>query len=268
MSDQPGSTPIDAYLDRLLLELQGNAPDVRRVLAEAEQHLRDAADEGVQQGLATEEAERLAVERFGPALLVAKRFAADTPFSLGRATLVQVVLALVLLGSVGMLAIGVSGAVAAGMGSAWGKSFVSGDAPDITYTADRCAYFLEYYPSPTCEQAATAHHYDEVVFYRLAAGVLGLVALGVYALARQRMNPRFGVLPDGFIPTIGAAVFGIAGVGLTLAALAQVPAGSSNGVGANLSGGVVSLLVAAWFGWSLLRVLAVRAARAGAVATG
>src|SRR5436190_11734868 len=141
--------PIDEYLDQLLCELQGHAPDVRRVLTEAEQHLRDAADDGVAGGLSAEEAERQAVERFGPARTVAHRFAATAPLHPRRATLTQLVMAMLLLGSIGMIAIGVSGLVAAGMGSAWGKSFVAGDPPGITYTAARCADFFEYHPRPT-----------------------------------------------------------------------------------------------------------------------
>ena len=260
MTAPPGPDAIDAYLDRLLVELQGNAPDVRRVLAEAEQHLRDAAADGIAQGLEAVEAERRAVERFGPARLVARRFAADMPLRLSRAVLGQVILALLLLGGIGFVAIGASGAVAAGMGSAWGKAFVSGDPPEIRYTAARCAQFQEYYPRPTCEEAATAHHFDEVVTYRLAAGVLGLLALGSYWVARRRVDPTVGVLPEAFVPTVGAAVFGVAAAGLLFQGLGQLPAGSSNGAGQYLSGGIVALVAGAYFVRSLVRTLAVRPA--------
>src|SRR5205085_5861062 len=138
---------------------------------------------------------------------------------------------LLLLGGIGFVAVGASGAVAAGMGSAWGKAFVSGDPPDIRYTAARCAQFQEYYPRPTCEEAATAHHFDEVVTYRLAAGLLGLLALGAYRAARRRVAPAVGVLPDAFVPTVGAAVYGVAAAGLLFLGLTQLPAGSSNGAG-------------------------------------
>ena len=39
---------IDRYLDQLLSELRGSATDVRRILAETEEHLRDAVRDGVE----------------------------------------------------------------------------------------------------------------------------------------------------------------------------------------------------------------------------
>jgi hypothetical protein len=255
------SDAIDAYLDELLVELHGRAREVRRILVEAEQHLRDAADEGVRSGLAADEAARAAVERFGSARLVARRFAAEAPPVLSARFLGQVGLALVLLGGVGLVAVGVSGGVAAGMGSAFGKTFVSGDSPDVAYTPARCAYFLEYYPRPTCEQAATAHHYDEVVFYRLAAGLAGLVALGGWWLARRRGwfgSGEVGLLPESFVPTIGAAVFGLAAAGLLAQGFGQIVVDTTNGAGEYVSGGLVSLAVAAWFVRSLVLVFGAR----------
>jgi hypothetical protein len=37
--------PIEGYLDQLLTHLRGSAHDVRRILSETEEHLRDAAAE-------------------------------------------------------------------------------------------------------------------------------------------------------------------------------------------------------------------------------
>ncbi len=58
--------PIDRYLDRLLSELTLDASHTRRVLAEAEDHLRETAREIALTGTDAEAAERQAVERFGP----------------------------------------------------------------------------------------------------------------------------------------------------------------------------------------------------------
>jgi len=64
---------IEAYLDQLLARLHGRPRDVRRMLAEAEEHLRDAVSEGEAAGLDREEAARRAVARFGSADDVARR---------------------------------------------------------------------------------------------------------------------------------------------------------------------------------------------------
>jgi len=66
--------PIDEYLDRLDRELRVKRVPRRRLLAEAEDHLRSSADE-MTGTVALEEAARIAVERFGAAAVVARRFA-------------------------------------------------------------------------------------------------------------------------------------------------------------------------------------------------
>ena len=49
---------IEAYLDQLLTHLRGSAHDVRRILSETEEHLRDATAEQVAAGATEEEAHR------------------------------------------------------------------------------------------------------------------------------------------------------------------------------------------------------------------
>jgi len=162
------------------------------------------------------------------------------------------------LAATGLLAIGVSGAIAGGMGLTFGKGFVAGDPSDITYTKARCADYFEYEPSArTCEQAATLHHYGEVVFYRLAAGVLGLMVLGAYLWARRRwawVSER-SALPEGFEATVGSTLFGLAAALLLGQGASQLAVGETAGGGAYVSAGVVSLAVAAAFAWSLYRSL-------------
>ena len=68
--------PVEAYLDQLLTHLRGSAHDVRRILSETEEHLRDATSELVAAGASEEEAQRRAVERFGHPRTVARRFSA------------------------------------------------------------------------------------------------------------------------------------------------------------------------------------------------
>jgi hypothetical protein len=66
---------IDGYLTELERELRRRHAPRRRLLAEAADHLRSAADELAAEGLSAEEADRVAVARFGPAALVAKGYA-------------------------------------------------------------------------------------------------------------------------------------------------------------------------------------------------
>jgi hypothetical protein len=163
-----------------------------------------------------------------------------------RRLLVQLTGRAIVVGAVALIAIGVSGAVAAGFGAADGKSFVAGDPPNVTYSRARCADFLEYAPhARNCEQAATDHHYGEVVGYRLAAGLLGVLILGAAALVRRRRPELFNTdrLPAAFDETVAATAFAIAGFGLLANGVDQLALGN-NGAGGWLSGGLVAALAA------------------------
>ena len=258
-----GDTPdaIDAYLDALLARLTVRPERVRRIITESEDHLREAAAAGMARGLDVVEAQRDAIEAFGAPSVVARRFAAEEGVLLPPSLLLHLVLAMALMGSVGFAAIGVSGLVAQGMGSIFGVRFVSGDHNGVTYTPARCADFQKYYPG-TCEEAATAHHFDEMVDSRITAGVLGLLGLGVLFAIRRSFPRGSGVrrLPSTFTPTVGAALFGIAAAGMLLQSLAQLSVagripGEEAGVGAVLSAGIVSLIVFVGYATALVRRL-------------
>jgi hypothetical protein len=77
-------SPVEAYLDRLDGELRARRAPRRRLLAEAEDHLRSGAEELVARGRCTADAEREAIERFGDAPEVAHRFAVATASSTAR----------------------------------------------------------------------------------------------------------------------------------------------------------------------------------------
>ena len=154
------------------------------------------------------------------------------------------VAALVRLAIAGLLTIGVSGAVAAAMGVAYGRSFVSGDPPGVTYSKARCADYFEYEPSSrTCEKAATLHHYGETVEYRAAAGILGLILLIAYLVARPRLGSSEGPA-EGVTAQVAALAFGLAAVGLLGSILPSFIQGQRVGVGDYLSAGIVSALAA------------------------
>ena len=75
---------IAAYLARLDDELRLNRAPRRRLLAEAEDHLRSAVEELVGAGRTPTDAERAAVARFGAAAEVARRFAHAAASSTAR----------------------------------------------------------------------------------------------------------------------------------------------------------------------------------------
>lgn len=238
--------PVDHYLDQLFDSLSGTGATGRRALTEAEDHLRSTVEELVAAGVPDEEAQRTAVSRFGNPAQVAMglRRAHD---GIG-AVLRPIFSGAWLLGAIGMIAIGVSGLIAEFLG----PHFVAGDSSGVTYTPERCAEYIEYFPDKTCAVAAEMHHWGEVVQYRVAAGMLGLLALGAYALAR-RFGPIKGTAwapPSGPFALVTIAVFGLSGALLTLPSLMEIVFGQTSGVGANLTGGVVALLLA--FGTTVL----------------
>jgi hypothetical protein len=197
------------------------------------------------------------VAEFGDADLVARTMTrAGGPAT--TALLVETFRALLLLGVVGLLAVGASGLLAWSAGGLFGKAFVSGDAPGVAYTAARCADLREYAPgSATCAAAAVSHHFDEVVGYRLAAGVLGLLVLVVWlAVTRPwrrtagRWQASYGVLPATFVPTVGSALFGAAALMLPYGLLDLVASGAGHGSGALITAGAVS--AAAFLGFAVL----------------
>ena len=260
--------PIEGYLDRLLTYLRGSAHDVRRILSEVEEHLRDATAELVAAGASEEEAQRLAIERFGHPRTVARRFSARLAPVPPAAVATELARVAVVLGGIGLVAIGASGLVAELLGRLFGPAFVAGDLPGMTYTAQRCAEFLEYFPDAGgCEQAAALHHWGEVVEYRVAVGVVGAAVLGAYLLWRRRpdrKDPRYlGVLPDGFSATVATSLYGVAAAALALLSLDAFLVADGAGTGQWLSAAIVAAAMAAVYGVSLYRTVLTRA-RVGA----
>jgi hypothetical protein len=259
---------IEGYLDQLLTHLRGSATDVRRILAETEDHLRDATAELVAAGASKEEAQRRAIERFGPPRALARRFSTRLTPVPPAATAAELVRAAVLLGAVGLVAIGVSGALAELLGRLFGPAFVAGDLPGVTYTPQRCAEFLEYFPDAgSCAQAAALHHWGEVVEYRVAVGVVGAFVLGAFLLWRRRpdrQDPRYlGVLPDGFSATVATSLYGVAAAALALLSLDAFLDAGGDGTGQWLSAAIVAAAMAVIYGVSLCRTVLTRA-RVGA----
>jgi hypothetical protein len=178
---------------------------------------------------------------------------------LAPSTVTSLVLSVMLLTWVGLIAIGASGVLAGAMGWSLGPGFVAGDFPGVTYTPDRCRDLMEYAPgAKSCNEAAASHHFEETVTYRLAAGVLGvLVLLGWIVVRRRWGSADLQNLPPGLVAGGGTALFGVAGLALLASGLELLLLGPETGAGADLSAAIVSLAVAAIFGVSLYRTLAV-----------
>ena len=176
-----------------------------------------------------------------------------------RPVAVQLVLAAVRLAAIGLIAVGISGVLAWAMGSIAGRTFVAGDPPGVAYTAARCRDFLEYVPhAHTCAQAATVHHFGEIVWYRTAAGILGGLVLAALTWVQRHRTPQ-ELEPETLIPTVAAAVFCIAGIMLMGRGI-DIVILNADGAGSDLSGGIVALAFALWFAVPVLRALTVREA--------
>jgi hypothetical protein len=239
--------------------LAGTGAGGRRALAEAEDHLRAGAEEGVTNGLTPEEAQRAAVARFGPRIATAFRLSHAGPGALLRPAFTGTWL----IGGVSLVAIGLSGVVAYAFGRLFGIAFVPGDSAGVTYTPERCADFAEYHPeAASCAAAAAAHHFDEVVGYRWPAGLLGLLALAALWVGR-RWTPLGGPAwtpPAGMLAAVAVAIFGIGGLLLLGPTLLGAMFGAGDGLGADLSAGLVSgTLALAVASWAFVRARSQRA---------
>jgi hypothetical protein len=243
-------SPVERTLDELFDRLAGTGAAGRRSLTEAEDHLRSGVAEGLARGLDQTSAEEEAVQRFGsPATLAGQlRFAHDGIGGLLRTTFVGAWL----IGALGLVTIGLSGLLNEVFGRTFGPGFVAGDPSGVTYTPERCADYFEYDPTAAnCGEAAAFHHWGEVVEGRVAVGVLGLLALAAFGIARRTglRAPRWPV-PSGYVAAVLVAGFGAAGVLLTGVSVMQMSFGGRSGVGVNLSDGLIAalaaLVVAVW----------------------
>jgi HAAS len=254
-----GGDLIEDYLDQLYAGLRGSPRQGRRLLAEAEDHLRQGVADGMAAGLSEREAQQAAISSFGSVRAVVCAHQVQRHRGPVLAVVADLVMAGWRLGSVGLLAVGASGLVVVVMSGLFGRPFVGAVAPGTRLPAPGCRYWLSLWPhAQSCTQAYMLESSSDAVTLRGAAGLLGLVLLAGYWLARRRgWSP--GVLPEGFAPTIAVSLFGAAGLGLAWAALTHggglVVFTGITGPGFYLSGALVSLAMAAAYGWRLQRTL-------------
>ncbi|MFI5064531.1 MAG: permease prefix domain 1-containing protein [Streptosporangiales bacterium] len=250
---------VEDYLDQLYTGLRGSPRLGRRLLAEAEDHLRQGVAEGVAAGLSERAAQEAAISGFGLVRAVVRAHQVQRRRMPSLAVLADLVMSAWKLGSIGLLAVGASGLVVAVMNRLFGRPFVGAVAPGTKLPAADCQYWLSIWPhAHSCAQAYMLESSSDAVTLRGAAGLLGLVLLAGYLLARRLTARRGwspGILPDGFTPAIAVSLFGVAGLGLGWLALMHggglVAFGGITGPGFYLSGAIVALIMAAAFGRSL-----------------
>jgi hypothetical protein len=189
-----GHDLIDAYLDELLVELRSAPRLARRALAEAEDHLREGAAEAGAAGASPEDAQRVAIERFGSPRLVARRFRRAgedvSVFARSGVAALQVV-------GFGLTAIGFSGVVVFAMLLLLGPSYVMGYTVRPAGPSGLCQDLLQMYPSaPSCASAFQESVLGDDVVWRLVPGAVGIAVLGVLWLVSRRWIGRRLLLPS------------------------------------------------------------------------
>jgi hypothetical protein len=263
---------IEEYLDELFARLAGPPAEIRRVLAESEAHLRDAVDNELATGASRSEAERAAIARFGSPSDVAR--AVNHASAPARTVSVLAALAAPAMRMVaaGLIAIGVSAALARVLAGLTSSDFVFGLPPGVIPAASRCAHWLSVQPTAkTCAQAAMYENADDTLQLYVGFAVLGLLLLALIGItfvivrrvivrrARVRRVGGRGAVraapPSGVVEAIGTTVFG--GVGLAL-----LTAGLTNSASTGLWGhglwyveATVSLLIAAVYLVRFIRTL-------------
>ena len=233
--------PIETYLDELLVRLRLPARETRRSLAETESHLREASEGFEARGMNRQQAERIAIENFGRPSDLAEAEAAVCRPSLSK-TLIAAGQAILLLLSGGLLAIGISGALAAVFNWVSGPQFVG--ALHETYSTAVCRHFLlAHQTARSCAQAAISENSYDAVVLRLLAGAVGAAGLCA-AAAWRRFNPPGGRLQaiDAVTAGVAAAAFGLAALAMAGQSLDLLVQHGSGGVGWWLSGAVVAAL--------------------------
>ncbi|MHB8448906.1 MAG: hypothetical protein ACYDAQ_00300 [Mycobacteriales bacterium] len=250
-----GSSPIEEFLDELLVGSAGAPPrTTRHLLAETEAHLRDVAKELTTAGATSGHAEEAAVARFGSVDALVRAEAAARRLPLG-ALIRPAVGTSLLLGGLAGLAMGVSGLITAIMGYFAGSTFIVNISHHTYLAPSDCARWLsQNHSTHSCYQAALQDWSFEVVAYRVVLGVLGLVALLMYLRLGRRWSARQLTfhLPRSSVDAVAFVAF--AGVGVWLAAVGvdSLIVSAGRGAGQGLGTAPAMLVLAGVFGWRLI----------------
>ena len=253
---KPGSdadSPLEAYLDSLVAALADRAPrELRGMLAEAEAHLHDDVDAATARGVPRHQAELDAVARFGPVADIAAAERTRSRPSL-RFVFGELARTAVLLAGVGAVAVGISGVVAAIIRGIGGARALVDVAPGQQLTPADCARWIALRPAASCHAAAVADWADETVYYRIAFGVLGVIALLVHRRLRRGGEAQPSRLVATVRDTVGLTAFSLAAAATLALGLRASERGG--GAGQWLSATPVALACALAFAVLLTRDL-------------
>jgi len=239
---------VEQYLDELAGRLRVGPAQARRLLAEAEEHLREATEAETATGLDQDDAQRRAIERFGSAREVA---------ALSNGSLVWRFAGL----AVGLARIGVVGSLAVLAGTLLARLAATATSTETVFGLPRgylpghaqVAHWLAVQPSAgDWHSAAAAENASDTLFLRGAAAVLCLtVSLVVLAVGRRSVRTP----SPSLVAAVGATAFGGAGALLLGGALTNQYVGVEWGRGLLLCDATVALAVAAGYATVVLRRL-------------
>jgi hypothetical protein len=245
---------IEEYLSDLRARLELAPEEATRVVAEAEDHLRETAACGLATGMTEREAQLAAISAFGSVTAVVRAHASrPAGFLRGRtpaAILGDLILAGWKLAGTGLIAVGISGLAVLLMNLAFGRAFTGLAPAGVSFPKADCAYWMRLWPGAhTCATAHMLEASSDAVVLRAGAGVMGIALLVVYGVIRhvQRRRGRGPVVVlAAYYPLLAACVFGAGALGLALAPFTSFKI--TQGPGTYLSGAIVAAAAAAWYG--------------------
>jgi hypothetical protein len=267
MSTSPGGEPygaaderIESYLDELMLAMRGRPRDTRRLLREAEDHLRQLVQAGLAAGLDKDSATEQALARFGPPAAVARGLPKRAAYQTMTGQLAETVL---LVMSLLLLAAGAAAVPAAIVALAGNAGLITGDPPGQAVPAAWCQQLLQMTAGHGCAQALAVHHVAEVIRNHLLGGCLGIVTLAIWWAWHVHRKTRPVVLPSGFSLTVCATLLSVTGVFLLAAGIRDAVLGITAIGGligsADLAGTGATVTATALLCWLLLARQATRA---------
>jgi hypothetical protein len=228
-----GEDPVEDYLDAVLSCSPGSPRQVRRTLAEVEAHLAESVQALQAGGLPAAAARTEAVRRMGP-----PAGAVDRPWPAGSLRLARPVrrrllLALLQLGGIAGIFLGLAGALAAGIRAIWGASAIATPFPAGSYSQADCRRWLAAYPaSHDCLTAMTADHAFDFLRNAMLAGVLGIVALVI----RHALERRWPSTPRSAAePLVGAGLAVLCALAFASAGFDAITVTRAQGVGQPLA---------------------------------